>query len=128
MAVLVRTTDEKIVEIEAPFIRLCGKLKEAIAEPNYNSQEPIDLENVDSGILKHVIKWLRHHVDDSSEESESEDERENVARRIKGRRNKEYRWKRPYLFIPEFDRTFLQTDNSTLIGIVNTAHQLKVGR
>lgn len=62
MAVLVRTTDEKIVEIEAPLVRLCGKLREALAEPNYNPQEPVSLENVDSEVLKHVLKWLRHHV------------------------------------------------------------------
>lgn len=129
MAVLVKTTDEKLVEIEEPLIRLCGKLKETIAEPDYRSDDPISLENVDSRALAHVLKWLRHHVDDTSDESGPEDECENVCRRIKGRRTKEYRWRRRYMFVPSYDRNFLvEADNATLISIVNTAHQLKIKR
>ena len=104
------SNDNEVFEVELKVANMSETIKTMLKDlgVDENDADPIPLQNVNGRILNLIIKWATHHKDDPAPAAD-EDEDERRTREIS-----------------EWDKKFLQVDQSTLFEIILAANYLDI--
>lgn len=115
--VKLQSKDEKIFDVEEEIVKLSKTLADLLINlpqgenGNDTDDSPIPIPNVDGTILTKVIEWAKHHKDDPPLPDDEDDEE----------RERRYTDE-----IPEWDKTFLNVDQSTIFELILAANYLDI--
>ncbi|XP_062601727.1 S-phase kinase-associated protein 1-like [Saccostrea cucullata] len=59
--VKLQSMDGDVLEVDEESIRQCGSIKDLVSE---NREEPIQIHNINTAILKKVTEWCNYHKND----------------------------------------------------------------
>ena len=104
------SNDNEVFEVETKVANMSETINTMLKDlgVDENDADPIPLQNVNGRILNLIIKWADHHMDDPAPAADEDDD-ERRAREIS-----------------QWDKKFLEVDQSTLFEIILAANYLDI--
>ncbi|XP_075227956.1 S-phase kinase-associated protein 1-like [Lycorma delicatula] len=116
-----KTCDEVIFDVDLQVAMVSNTVRDMLEnlralgeddnnDANFDDDNPVPLQKLDSVMFKKVLEWATYHKDDPPVNEDEEDD--DVIRRSDD--------------IPEWDKNFLKVDQATLFKLITAANYLDI--